>query len=299
MLVGIGGRQRQLADEVGDDPVRDVRVNLAEPLDRRTDREEHVDLPAHPGIREPYARRDHRPLRGAVVLEGMAHALERRRAAADAALVEEPLGRAEDPVVVQREHQGGAGAASERQEGVDQPVVRVHDVGSGLAQQPPQPRRRPRVGQRRRVAPLLQHREAGDAVHRALEQLDPHAVAPRRLSQRLGQGGHGHLVAPAGQLAAEVLDHPLLSPDHRGVGLRQHQDSHRAPSYSRPNASPPSNPGCNLTRVPGPSNQEGNSSPPSISVIVTAFTFDRLPSIEEIIESLRDADGRPARDRCW
>ncbi len=46
--------------------------------------------------------------------------------------------------------------------------------------------------------------------------------------------------------------------------------------------------------MPGPSNQEGNPSPPSISVIITAFTFDRLPSIEEIIESLRNQTVAPA-----
>jgi glycosyltransferase involved in cell wall biosynthesis len=46
--------------------------------------------------------------------------------------------------------------------------------------------------------------------------------------------------------------------------------------------------------VPGPSNQQDSASPPSISVIVTAFTFDRLDSIEEIIESLRTQTVAPA-----
>lgn len=49
-----------------------------------------------------------------------------------------------------------------------------------------------------------------------------------------------------------------------------------------------------VARVPGPPNQEGSASAPSISVIITAFTFDRLPSIEEIIESLRNQTVAPA-----
>jgi glycosyltransferase involved in cell wall biosynthesis len=46
--------------------------------------------------------------------------------------------------------------------------------------------------------------------------------------------------------------------------------------------------------VPGLPNQQGNASAPSISVIITAFTFDRLPSIEEIIESLDSQTVAPA-----
>jgi glycosyltransferase involved in cell wall biosynthesis len=46
--------------------------------------------------------------------------------------------------------------------------------------------------------------------------------------------------------------------------------------------------------VPGPSNQEGSASPPSISVIITAFTFDRLGSIEEILDSLHRQTVAPA-----
>ena len=39
--------------------------------------------------------------------------------------------------------------------------------------------------------------------------------------------------------------------------------------------------------MPSQPNQRGASVAPSISVIVTAFTFDRLGSIEEIVESMR------------
>lgn len=46
--------------------------------------------------------------------------------------------------------------------------------------------------------------------------------------------------------------------------------------------------------MPRQPNQEGSVSAPSISVIVTAFTFDRLPSIEEIVESLRNQTVAPA-----
>jgi glycosyltransferase involved in cell wall biosynthesis/GT2 family glycosyltransferase len=43
-----------------------------------------------------------------------------------------------------------------------------------------------------------------------------------------------------------------------------------------------------------PNAATGTSVPPSISVIITAFTFDRLPSIEETIESLRNQSIAPA-----
>jgi glycogen synthase len=46
--------------------------------------------------------------------------------------------------------------------------------------------------------------------------------------------------------------------------------------------------------VPGSQQQAGGSTAPSVSVIITAFTFDRLPSIEEIIESLRSQTVAPA-----
>jgi GT2 family glycosyltransferase len=43
-----------------------------------------------------------------------------------------------------------------------------------------------------------------------------------------------------------------------------------------------------------PSTAPGTSVPPSISVIITAFTFDRLPTIKETIESLRGQTVAPA-----
>jgi GT2 family glycosyltransferase len=46
--------------------------------------------------------------------------------------------------------------------------------------------------------------------------------------------------------------------------------------------------------VPGQPNQEGSATAPSVSVIITAFTFDRIGSIEEIIESLRGQTAAPA-----
>jgi glycosyltransferase involved in cell wall biosynthesis len=46
--------------------------------------------------------------------------------------------------------------------------------------------------------------------------------------------------------------------------------------------------------VPGQPNQQGASTAPSISVIVTAFTFDRIDSIEEIVESMRRQTVAPA-----
>jgi glycosyltransferase involved in cell wall biosynthesis len=46
--------------------------------------------------------------------------------------------------------------------------------------------------------------------------------------------------------------------------------------------------------VPSSQQHEGDSGAPSISVIITAFTFDRLPSIEEIVESLRQQTVAPA-----
>jgi glycosyltransferase involved in cell wall biosynthesis len=46
--------------------------------------------------------------------------------------------------------------------------------------------------------------------------------------------------------------------------------------------------------VPSQPNQQGAIATPSISVIVTAFTFDRLGSIEEIVESMRKQTVAPA-----
>ncbi len=46
--------------------------------------------------------------------------------------------------------------------------------------------------------------------------------------------------------------------------------------------------------MPGQQNHEGAAVAPSISVIVTAFTFDRLDSIDEIFESLRNQTVAPA-----
>jgi glycosyltransferase involved in cell wall biosynthesis len=46
--------------------------------------------------------------------------------------------------------------------------------------------------------------------------------------------------------------------------------------------------------MPGQPNQEGIATAPSVSVIVTAFTFDRIGSIEEIVESLRKQTVAPA-----
>src|SRR6185312_12537599 len=116
-------------------------------------------------------------------------------------------------------------------------------------------------------------------------------VGLRGRSQGLAQGRDDDLVAASGELAAEVLNQALLPPDHGGVGLRQHQNPHRGGSYSRP--SPPRG-SCNLAPVPGQPNQQDAPTAPSISVIVTAFTFDRLDSIEEIVESMRRQTVAPA-----
>ena len=104
----IVGRRRggQLADEVGDDAQRILLAQAAEVADRVADRQEHVD-PApqqrrghmHPGA-------DHRPLCGAVLRDRVGQALAGGGAAAYRAAVEEPLGRADQAVVVEREHEG-------------------------------------------------------------------------------------------------------------------------------------------------------------------------------------------------
>ncbi len=89
---------------------------------------------------------------------------------------------------MQREDEGGAGAAIERQVGMGEPVVGVDDVGLLLADHAAQIANCERVRTGRRVAALLVDRHAGDAVHGALEQmqLDP-VLALRRLAGRLAQ----------------------------------------------------------------------------------------------------------------
>ena len=202
---------------------------------------------------------------------------------------------------MQGEDEGGAGAALQRQVGVDQPVVGVDDVGPELAHDPAQVADRERVRGRRRVAAFLVDRDAGDAVDRAFQQLDRDPVRPRRrLAMRLAQGGDRDLVPAPGQLGAEVLNYPLLAADNRGERLSDHQDPHpRHPSLHRC-GSPLGRIADQKTAAPRPPArieplQASAATPPTISVVICAYTEERLELIAAGIESLRGPDRRPAR----
>lgn len=101
------------------------------------------------------------------------------------------------------------------------------------------------------------------------------AVLPRGVAHELGRALKGE---PSGAVRAGTIVLGLLS-SAVGFGIAS-LSGRKLPARPR------------LEATSG--DAAAGASPPSFSVVITAFTFDRLPSIEETIESLREQTVSPA-----
>ena len=190
-------RRRQLADEVGHDPVQLVLAKAAAVPNRGADRQEDVDRAAQARLGEPRAKRHAGSLEAAVVVAGAADALAGSGPGAIGAAVEEALGGADQAVVVHGEDEGRPGIAVQGEIGIDQPVVRVHHVGALTAQQPPQREGRLGVGQRRRMVAFGIQFDRRDPVDQAAQACELRRRSARALTRR--PAGAGWRPRPGGR----------------------------------------------------------------------------------------------------
>jgi glycosyltransferase involved in cell wall biosynthesis/GT2 family glycosyltransferase len=90
-------------------------------------------------------------------------------------------------------------------------------------------------------------------------------------------------MAAGGQLGRQILDHALLAADDGRKRLGEHQDTHRRFLTVARIVAPP--PACQNQPVSAPPDP-GSSERPTISVVICAFTEDRLDALGEAIDSI-------------
>ena len=123
-----------------------------------------------------------------------------------------------------------------------------------------------------------------EPVGGASERVDSRPV--HRLGRqpaRLVEGRDRDVVPAGGQLGRQILDHALLAADDGRKRLGEHQDAHRRFLTVARIVAPP--PACQNHPVSAPPDP-GSSDRPTISVVICAFTEDRLEALGEAIGSI-------------
>ncbi len=209
------GFQQFVRDEVRDDlEGYAAGGKVAVSGDRRAHRDDPVQGEPAQGTAALVAGDRGEADRPAVVVVGAADAPSWRRAGAHLlAEVHEALGGADMAVVVQGEHHRRAGRQAQRREAVDDPVVRVDDVGALLDDDAPQCPGHRRVRQRRRVEPVALPVQEGQRRGDRPDGPDTHPV-PGCRPRFVTEGDHGDFVT-VGQTPAEIVDVSFLTADDR------------------------------------------------------------------------------------
>jgi hypothetical protein len=140
------------------------------------------------------------------------------------------LSGAHQAEVVQGHDDRSVDERTERQHGMDQPVVPVNDVRALVVQEAPERRDELRIRERRRRPSVPVEEQPIKALDRPLDAMDPKPVDDVGLVETGLQERHDNdIVAPPEELTAELQDVAFLSADDRREPLGDEHHLHRTP----------------------------------------------------------------------